>query len=161
MSGFSFDWQAPCSPAAVRAALLDPQFYEAFAKEQEAESHEVETSPAAGKARLRWVIRLPDDVPGIVKRMVGNPLTLEIRVAVEPAAPRLDLDASGRRRGEVRANLAVQADGAGALVRLRSSMGVSGIGGSQAASTARDQVIKPVLREDFFPLLDTWCRDGA
>lgn len=110
---------------------------------------------------MRWVIRLPDDVPGIVKRMVGNPLALEIRVAVEPAAERLDLDAVGRRRGEVRSELAVKPNGTGALIQLRRSMGVSGIGGSQAASTARDQVIKPVLGEEFFPLLDRWCRGGV
>lgn len=157
MGGFSFDWQTPCTPEEVRRALVDPGLYVAFAEKQKAESQEVEVEPEAGTARLRWVVRMPPDVPAIVRRLVGDPLTLEIRVAIDPAEQRLDLDAIGRRRGQVRSDLAIEPDGSGSRLSLRGSMGVSGIGGSQAASTARDEVVKPILRENFFPLLDSWC----
>ena len=71
---------------------------------------------------------------------------------------RFDLDAIGKRRGELRSAMTIKQGSTGCLIQLRGSVGVSGLGGSQAASTARDQVIKPVLREDFFPMLEEWGR---
>ena len=161
MAGFEFDWESALDTETVLCGLQSRAVYEAFVKEQEAESYEIDIDAAAGTAEARWVVELPSDVPGIVKRLVGNPLRLKVHIETNAGGQRrFDLDAVGKRRGELRSAMTIEPQSLGCLIHLRGSVGVSGLGGSQAASTARDQVIKPVLREDFFPMLEKWGRSS-
>ena len=142
-------------PERVRALLLDRDFLRAFVDEQEPTSCEVSVDEAAQCSRARWTVRLPNDVPGLVKKIVGEALAVDLMIDLLEG--RVDVDASAKKEAKMRSTLTLTETGGSTHVAIKGTVDVfAGLLSGQAASLARDQVIEPVFREDLFRLLNEW-----
>jgi hypothetical protein len=156
MTDVRFHHRSPCPPTRIRGLLLDERFLEAFVKRQHPNEHSIEVDRDARVATIRWRNEFGHDVPGLVQSLVGHKVAIELRInANEPG--RLDLDATAKRNGQLRAVLDIAEEDPGSAVTISGSVTVSGFMGGLAAGQASGQVIEPIMNEDLFPLLDEWC----
>lgn len=146
-----------CPPQKVRELLLDARFLDAFVEGQLPTERHVEVKADEGQSAAKWTVKLPADVPGLVRRFVGEKFVLDLRIDVG-AKSRLHLDAAGKKIGTMGASLDLEPHGPGTNVKLHGEVKVAaGLLSGQAENLARDQVLKPVIREDLLGLLQTWC----
>lgn len=141
----------------MEGILHEQDFLAAFVKMQHPTESRILTNNPPHQSTAHWTVDLPSDVPGLVKKLVGNAFSLELWIQTSPKG-QLRLNASGKAKGFLDANLLVQPNGKGTAVDITGKVTVSaGVLGGPAAKMARDEVIRPVLVEDFFPLLNDWC----
>lgn len=157
MASIDVSTQWPCPPSRVQALLLNEDFLGAFVDEQDPTRRDITTNATAQTSQATWTVALPADVPGIVKKLVGGEVTLDLRIHAKDQGS-LNIDARGKQTGKVLATLTMQERSQGTYLRIHGDVGVkAGLFSGQAASLARDQVIKPILQEDLFRLLGEWC----
>lgn len=158
MADVEFSHHSPCPPQRIRQLLLNEAFLEEFVHRQNPQESAIHVDQDAKISISRWVNVFGDDVHGIVKALVGNRADIELTVDANVPG-RLDVRAKASRTGTMSAALEIVSEKSGSWVSIVGSMHVSGFLGEVAAGQARDLVIKPILTEDLFPLLDEWC-DG-
>ncbi len=157
MASIDVSTQLPCLPSRVQALLLNEDFLGAFMDEQHPTRRDITTDASAQTSQATWTVGLPADVPGIVKKLVGSEVTLDLWIHAKDQGS-FNIDARGKQTGEVLATLTMQERNQGTYLRIHGDVGVkAGLLSSQAARLARDQVIKPILQEDLFRLLGEWC----
>jgi len=153
------------APEEVRELLLNVEFLEAFVEKQHATTRTVDVERDAGVSTAVWTVQLPEDVPGMVKQLVGRELAMTLRITLGKETldqgKSLDLDAVGKKTGKMRSRLSLDPEGDGTRVRVAGTVDVAaGLFSGPASDLARDQVVTPVLREDLFRLLQEWPTAG-
>lgn len=157
----SYERYIACTPTKIREVFLDEDFWRAFLRQGKAQDEEVSVDPDAALVRLAWKVSLPSDVPGLVKVLVGKSVRIELRMPLQHGEEwRLDLDARAKKKGELRSNLTIDAEGEGSVLRLAGRVKVhAGLLSGQAEGPAWQEVIKPLVEEDLMPLAENWCSD--
>ena len=157
MASIDVSTHVSCPPRRVRALLLDRRFLQSFVDEQHPTSCDIAIDSKEQFSEATWDVVLPSDVPSIVKKLVGGEFTLRLWIHLKGEG-RLEVDAAAKGSGRLRAALTLQEQDEGTFVRVQGTVEVNaGLVSGQAANLARDQVIKPVLNEDLFRLLQEWC----
>lgn len=171
MTSVSFAYEVKCGPQRVRQLLLDEAFLHAFVDEQHAIQKTVTVDHDRQASTLSWSIRLDGELPGIVTMFVGR--TADLHLVFDLGAGKLEMIAKAKRKGTLKCDLRIEpndgptsvgggdsepsASPGGGVLRIDGRLSVSGAFGGQAESTVRDQVIKPVFREDLVRMLNEWC----
>lgn len=147
-----------CEPDRIREILLDRGFLEAFVQLQHpAGTPEITIDHEGRSSHARWTLSLRDveDLHPLVRQLVGNSLEIDLRINVAPGA--IDIDAAGRRTATLRSSLGLAPrEGGGTDLTVQGDVTVNVPFSSRAERMARDQVLKPILENDLFPLIRKW-----
>lgn len=141
--------------ADVRRLLLDESFLHAFVDSMEPIDKSVRVDRPAETAICEWDNALEGQVPGAVLKLTGK--RVRISLTMNLAGQALTMTADGKLRGMMQAAFRI-VDGEvdGSLLHVDGRVRFSGMLGSLLESTARDEVIVPVLEEDLVSQLEQW-----
>ncbi len=108
------------------------------------------------KGTIGWVNQLPDDVPGVVKSLVGRTVRIELRFQVQHG-PEWRVDPDGLDgRAYLRSDLRVEFENGRCRVHVDGDFRLSGGPLNVAArfeGQAWQELVKPIFVEDLLPLL--------
>ncbi len=142
----------------VRARLLDPAILTRFAERQHPQpgSVAVAVNSEAGTSQVSWTTHLSDDLemPGIVQRLVGSKLFVDIRMRPDTAGT-ITVKVKARADASMKADLLLHAEDEKTRLIVDGPVSVHvPIVGGQLEHQAIDHFLKPILEEDLFPLLN-------